>query len=52
MPGLWKAWKANCRLSPLPTSPLEIASAIPTLPPLRRRRSYLLISIDGGRSLR
>jgi hypothetical protein len=41
MPGLWKAWKAKSRLSPLSTSPLGIsptASEIPTFPQRRRRR--------------
>jgi DNA replication protein DnaC len=41
MPGLWKAWKAKSRLSPLSTSPLAISpkdGEIPTFPQLRRRR--------------
>src|SRR5436853_7081735 len=41
MAGLWKAWKAEGRLPPLPTSPLGIsptAGEIPTFPQLRRRR--------------
>jgi hypothetical protein len=41
MTGLWKAWKAKSRLTPLSTSPLEIspkAGEISTFPPLRRRR--------------
>jgi len=40
MPGLWKAWKANSRLPPLSTSPLEISPTegeIPTFPQLRPR---------------
>jgi hypothetical protein len=39
MAGLWKAWKAKGRLTPLSTSPLEISPStgeIPTFPQLRR----------------
>jgi hypothetical protein len=32
MPGLWKAWKAKIRLSPLSTSPLEISPTAARFP--------------------
>ena len=37
--GLWKAWENDETVFPPFPQPLEIAAAIPTLPPPRLRRS-------------
>jgi hypothetical protein len=39
--GLWKAWENDKTVFPLFPQPLEIAAAIPTLPPPRLRRAEI-----------
>ena len=39
--GLWKAWENNKTVFPPFPQPLEIAAAIPTLPPPRLRRASI-----------